>query len=263
MAWQDPQTGESVLHAAAAYGCLQLVKQLVGLGADLEARDAEAYTPLLTATRHNQLEVVSFLLEQQVNTNACRSGDYATCLHIAASYGYECLIDAFVAHGIDVDLQNLDGATALHFAAAGQLRAVECLLVRHHANAQLVDDEGMTVLHAVVEYATTPEQDKARHAATCDAVAEEMTRIRVARVLLDHGADIRAKRTTDRASALRCAARHGHLQLVRFLLANGAKSNALSALCFATFCAQDAQLVRQLFARELKQTVVAKKALTG
>ncbi|DAZ98526.1 TPA: hypothetical protein N0F65_007025 [Lagenidium giganteum] len=229
-------TDETALHVAAATGHVAVVEWLLSMGADAEARDFRAYTALLHAVEHAHVAVVETLLKHRVNTNAWRSVDQATCLHLAAQCGHSQLINVLVDAGVEVDLQNLQGATPLHFAArAGQLDAALALL-ELHANVNAQDDRGRSVLYMAVDYEDTTQVPE----------KTELARIELLRLLLTHGAEIRGRHRKGRSSALRCAAKRGRFQIVKFLLGQGAKSNKVSAMVFATFWAQSSDVVKHL-----------------
>jgi ankyrin repeat protein len=55
------QNGESALHAAALFGHVSVVKQLISAGADLTLRNQEGATPLQLAQEAKQTAVVEYL----------------------------------------------------------------------------------------------------------------------------------------------------------------------------------------------------------
>ncbi len=57
----------TALHAAAQRGNLELVKLLVGYGADINATDIRDQSPLIIATLNRNTEVVNYLLSLNVN----------------------------------------------------------------------------------------------------------------------------------------------------------------------------------------------------
>jgi len=50
-----------------------MVKNAIRWGADIHARDKEAKTPLFYAARHNNLEMVKFLVEKGANVDMNRA----------------------------------------------------------------------------------------------------------------------------------------------------------------------------------------------
>jgi ankyrin repeat protein len=61
------QNGESGLHAAALFGHVSVVKQLISAGADLTLRNQEGATPLQLAQEAKQTAVVEYLCSVPVD----------------------------------------------------------------------------------------------------------------------------------------------------------------------------------------------------
>lgn len=57
--------GESALHAAAMFGHLPVVKQLVAAGSDISWKNQEGFTPLQVARQEKYCAVVEYLEERQ------------------------------------------------------------------------------------------------------------------------------------------------------------------------------------------------------
>jgi ankyrin repeat protein len=58
------QNGESALHAAALFGHISIVKQLISAGADPRLRNQEGATPLQLAQEAKQIAVVEYLRDR-------------------------------------------------------------------------------------------------------------------------------------------------------------------------------------------------------
>jgi ankyrin repeat protein len=61
----NPQNGESCLGAAALFGHLAIVKQLVAAGADITLKNQDGLTPLQIARQQKYINVVDYLLEKE------------------------------------------------------------------------------------------------------------------------------------------------------------------------------------------------------
>lgn len=59
------QNGETALHAAAMFGHLPVVKQLIAAGSDLSWKNHDGYTPLQVARQQNFTGVVEYLEERR------------------------------------------------------------------------------------------------------------------------------------------------------------------------------------------------------
>jgi ankyrin repeat protein len=206
---RDGQGGWTPLHLAVAEGQTEVVRVLVGAGADLTARTEHHRTPLHVALQFSP-ELVPLLLELgavldgpsaaylddapqldrelQQGTRPTDRASGADLLSWAALGGAAATARLLLEHGADAD------GGALHAAASGSRLALVRLLLDAGADVDRRDPEtGRAPLHAAV--AAGPGGD-----------APE-----IVRVLLKAGADVNAT-TDDGASALDisrvAAARH-------------------------------------------------------
>ena len=147
--------GESVtgvsIHDAAEDGNLEAVKQHLGAGVDVNSKDEDGYTPLLSAvgllanhaqslgivelliakgadlsvkTKHGetalvlatatgQREVVELLIEKGAAINANGSSDEGTALHVACTMGKREIAELLINRGADINVRDLGGTTPL------------------------------------------------------------------------------------------------------------------------------------------------------
>ncbi|XP_006008508.1 ankyrin repeat domain-containing protein 49 [Latimeria chalumnae] len=71
------------LHRAAYSDHLEMVRELIGHGADVHARTVDGWTPLHSACKWNNTKVASFLLQHGADINAQTNG-LLTPLHLAS-----------------------------------------------------------------------------------------------------------------------------------------------------------------------------------
>jgi len=112
---QVPETPAVSLHAAAATGDVEAVREHAAAGSDLDARDPFGSTPLIVAAMFGQPEAARALIEA----------------------------------GAELDLTNNDGATALHTAAFLGRREIVLDLLDHGARKYIRDHAGNTPWEAV------------------------------------------------------------------------------------------------------------------
>ncbi|XP_062515567.1 kinase D-interacting substrate of 220 kDa-like [Corticium candelabrum] len=161
---------ERKLCEAVERGDIQLVKRLLKLGVDVNARDENWDTLLMQACWNKQKEMVEFLLTKSADVNvtdgfgrtplitAAREGWYdivdmllktkdinvmkkdtlvgMTAIHWAAENNHVTIVERLLSCSIPVDISDDDGRTPLWWAALnGRVRCVDVLL-KHGASPQ-------------------------------------------------------------------------------------------------------------------------------
>ena len=181
------------LHHAASRGNAHVAKLLLVAGAAVnETARPDGHTALHEAATCGHMEVVEVLLLKQADVNA-QDDHGRTAVHRAALSGHDELVMMLLAKGADASLRDGDGNTLLHCAAAGGCEQAMAKLLADGADVDACNNKKQrTPLHLVVMGAdhsayrnVTPERREAR------ARME-----RIARMLLDHGADVNALDST-------------------------------------------------------------------
>jgi len=108
---ERPLPPEVALHVAALAGDLDVVRQHVGAGLDLNAVDAYGSTPLTVATTFGRTDVALALIEAGADL-AIGDAQGSTPLHLAAFFGRVPIVEALLEQGADRYARNDDGATA-------------------------------------------------------------------------------------------------------------------------------------------------------
>ena len=138
-AWNDPVKGGELVKAqisqgsdvvyAAAGGQLGIVKQLLALDIDVNARYANDLTLLMWAAGPDEavaeaqaLEVVSYLLDAGARVDE-RDARGRTALMIAAEGNHPAIAKALLAHGADAALADKAGKHAADLTILSALRA--------------------------------------------------------------------------------------------------------------------------------------------
>jgi cytohesin len=123
--------GNTALAWSAMRGNAQLAALLVAAGAQVDARNEDAQTPLFQAAHGGHAAIVDMLLSHGASATpvALRDGD--TALHRAANNGHADVVDLLLAKGAPVDARNRRAMTPLHMAARnGRIDAARLLLAR-------------------------------------------------------------------------------------------------------------------------------------
>ncbi|KAL9121680.1 MAG: hypothetical protein Q9187_001757 [Circinaria calcarea] len=225
--WLDVKVGQDFLrlHTAAKMGKDKVVTLLLGLGADIEAKDFSGHTALHTAARQGQDKVVKLLLDIGADIEArvgfLRDADGSvgadavgvgcTALHLAARNGRDGTAHVLLSCGANFEATDDRGRTALIHALSSHA-AAEKLLLKERAKIDTIDnDRWTTLLHTA--------QDG--HAA-------------VIQLLLKEGAKIDAT-DNDGWTALIHAADGGNAAVIQRLLEEGANLGIQSQLGMTAF----------------------------
>lgn len=200
--------GTTALHWAVYNHDLALVKQLLAAGADVSVKTRlGALTPVMMAARSGDSAVLGALLAARGDAVGANSNG-TTPLMFAAAAGHPDAVTMLIAKGADVNATDrTNGQTPLMFAAAqGRTAAVKVLLA-HKANP-----------NAVTKVSPIISMGERYKAQTGGKGTREITS--------EGGrSDINAM---GGLTALMFAAREGHIDAVRELVAGGADVNAVS-----------------------------------
>lgn len=123
--------GWTPLHLACFFGHLQTVEMLLGLGADVKVRSANAMhnTPLHAAAASRNQDICALLLSHGADVNATQQAHY-TALHSAAANGDLEIVRLLLAHEAHATAKSEKGETALDMAKQRGHTAVADLLER-------------------------------------------------------------------------------------------------------------------------------------
>jgi ankyrin repeat protein len=229
------QAGNTPLHHAAAFGSLGTMKLLLDKGADVNAKNKRASTPLHWAIPNEPK--VKMLLDRGADINK-RQADGRTPLYNVASAGNaNSILKLLLERGADPNLATANGQTPLMAAAGrGDVEAIR-LLVTKKADVNAQNGAGATSLMAaaasrnssavktLLELAADPnvltKKNESALSNAATAGSEESVKL-----LLDRGAKVNV--SDDRGySALMYAAGSESIPagIVKLLLAKGADPN--------------------------------------
>ena len=120
--------GRTALLTAAIEGHADIVKTLLGAGANVNATDKEDYTALICAAIKGHVETVHTLPGAGANVDAARNNGN-TPLIIAAMEGHVDIVHTLLGAGANVDATDIEDYTALIWAAnKGHFDIVKTLL---------------------------------------------------------------------------------------------------------------------------------------
>jgi len=142
------------LFSALKNGGLQLAKQLIGQGVNIDAKDDHDFTLLHTAARNGHDDVVKLLLKHGASIDA-RDCDDSTPLYLAATFNRHNVVQILLDNGADVNAKAKVNCTPLHVAAQNGHDVVVKLLLQYKAKVDARTQEGCTPLQFAAEEGKT------------------------------------------------------------------------------------------------------------
>lgn len=121
----------TALIGACKGGHVDLVRYLIDRGADVNLASPGDGNPLINAAREGQLEIVQILLDAGADINEVVPGDENPIIN-AARYGHEYVVNLLITRGADVNVRAYEGSelrTALKMARRGGYRDIEERLI--------------------------------------------------------------------------------------------------------------------------------------
>lgn len=149
------------LHHAAQHNQVDAIELLVKEAANVDAKDADGWTPLLLAAVEDHGSAVEALcasgadVSLRVKTHFCVEYDDYSALDLASFYGWTDVMKTLIAYRSDVNALSWSGYSALHKAAeGGEVAAIDVLM---QAGARIHGPAGFeSALHHAVEGKSAP-----------------------------------------------------------------------------------------------------------
>lgn len=122
--------GHNLLHWAASLDNQNVVKQLLGAGAEAGHVSAKGNTPLHIAASKGYMDIVESLLQSvscdnwNAFINAKTTNRGTTALHAAAENGHSKIVDVLLKNGAKYNAQTRDGETALQISKDPSVRDI-------------------------------------------------------------------------------------------------------------------------------------------
>jgi ankyrin repeat protein len=233
---RDKATNQTALAYAIENGNRELVRTLLGAGADINARSRDGRTPLMSLNGKANLDLVRDLLRAGADVNA-RDQRGETPLLNAATSSSLAAIQELVSYGAGMDAKNNTGTTVLMRAAENNdYPQVAKLLLKFGVDVNARDENQETALLIAARWgsdstvkalidARADVNAKDGEGKTAIILAANDAEPRLVRLLIDAGADVNAK-DADENTALMIAADEGRVETIRALIEAGAKIDA-------------------------------------
>ncbi|XP_032568051.1 KN motif and ankyrin repeat domain-containing protein 1-like isoform X1 [Chiroxiphia lanceolata] len=149
--------GNTALHYSVSHSNFHIVRLLLDTGiCNVDHQNKAGYTALMLAAlaaveQEDDMNVVRRLFSMgNVNAKASQAGQ--TALMLAVSHGRQEMVEALLACGADVNLQDEEGSTALMCACEhGRAETVKLLLAQPTCNVSIVDSDGNNAVAIALE----------------------------------------------------------------------------------------------------------------
>jgi hypothetical protein len=182
---------------------INIVKELLEMGADPNVAYPDGTIPLIHATRKNSLGMVQLLLNKGAQVNKVNEVG-STALIDAANNGYQKIVAALLAKGADINMKTNSGWTALLGAVSKGNFEIVKLLLDNGADPNAVNNDGNSPLSA----------------------AAYNGYVEIVKLLLAHGADVN-QQNKGGGTPLDGAMWKDHFDVVQILKQAGAKNNLM------------------------------------
>jgi len=198
------------LHIASYCGHERVIRQLLDVGAEVNARSGQYQYALIAASAAGHRPIVQMLLDEGANINAKNKENW-TALMFAAAKGHKPVVELLLGqNGIRVDSRDITGNTPLSLAASnGHEEIVELLAQQKGINANQLDSV----------WRRTPL-----------SIAAEMGHYKVVKILLDNGAQVDLADNVTKDTPLAWAAEEGHERVALLLLVRGANPHRQNSI---------------------------------
>ena len=137
------------LHLAVLSDDQATLEQLIMHGADINAQDLKAQTPLMTALEHDHLDAFQVLFDRGARLFLRKAA--STLLHDAARLNAINIAEWLVDADYSVNERDSNNETPLHFAAATGSAPVANFLIQNGAELDVANSSrGQTPLHRAI-----------------------------------------------------------------------------------------------------------------
>lgn len=211
------------LHIAAKKGYMDTVQLLVDRGATPKGADQAGVSVLCRAASKGETAIAAYLIEKGANVNHCDKNGMAP-LHYAVENRHEEVARLLVEKGANVNARTSTGATVLHKAViTANMSTVKYLLSKGAGTHWKENDTGFTALHRAVKGDPASANKKGQGQKIPEALKIEND-VAVAKVLLEHGADINAVDANGEV-ALKMAVKEKLIKMIVLLIQHGARTD--------------------------------------
>lgn len=239
--------GYSLLYLAVVTGNMELVSSMLLVGADPNDSQSSHDSPLIKAIElesPDRLEIVRLLIKHGANVNA-PGVSAKSALHRAVARSCADIVELLLINGADINIHlDADQCTPLWCASLWEREDMVRLLLKHGADVNLkcattgstpldmaIRKGNMAIISSLIDTGANPNlRGEARNPPLITAILSNPPRVfEIVQLLLQHGATINATGEYW-ASPLHAAVEESPIELIEFLLKNGADVNHRSQM---------------------------------
>jgi ankyrin repeat protein len=207
------------IHEAAGEGNIEVVKQHLAAGTDVNAKTDDGVTPLHEAAGVGQKEITELLIAKGADVNA-NTPDGLTVFFAAILGANKEIVELLIAKGADVNVRGFGGMTPLNMADDEGEKEIAALLRKHGGKTGEELEGGESVAEA-----TQPEPPTGKTPDISIHEAADEGNIEAVKKALAAGTDVNAK-IEGGWTPLHIAAFVGRKEIAALLIAKGSDVNA-------------------------------------
>jgi len=229
------------LYQASEFGHEEVVRLLLGSGANASAQGGQYYTALQAASRIPHVKIVQLLIDNGADVHA-QGGKFHSALHAASAAGSIEIVQLLIERGADVNAQGGYCGNALQAALARSSWDIAQLLIEKGANVNAQGGKygnalqaasfagSMEIVQLLIEKGAdvTAQGGEFGNALQAAAASDCWDSIEKVRLLIEKGADVNAQ-GGEYGNALQAASYGGLKEIVQLLMENGADVNTQGA----------------------------------
>ena len=192
---------------AVQHGNLNMVKELINLGADINITDNIGLTPLYYSIYYNKPEVFKYLISKGANINIKSTNNCKTIIAEAVKKNLIEAVTLLLEHGSDINTVDCYGNTPLMIVIDNKYNDIAKILIDKGAE---IDKQNKYAAENTITYAIIAdnieivgyliEKDKknlnlqdSKYGETPLMCAVVNGKVDIIKILLDHGADVNIK----------------------------------------------------------------------
>ena len=134
-------------------GKLDITKQLIDHGADINNVYEDGETPLIWSIKYKHPDITEYLIEHGADINVTTKNGWTPLMYASIDKIFKLVVEYLVEHGANIHATDNEGWTPLMFAALNRNLDTVKYLVEHGADVNHVNNDGETALLLAIRMA--------------------------------------------------------------------------------------------------------------